>query len=347
MSSKLYVYAVRIGFFVVNSVLFFALLLHSIFYSSFSLVSLNRSFHGSSLTPLLESEKDRSNVVLLDAVGPSIVNAVVGSGSKPGSHHCFSSEPPQGIVSGTTWLEVTGSMPIAKEIVHRLAQTQDVPIEDQVAMGVQYFDIRVSFVNGDLLVDHGVVYGHAADLFPRLTNAMSKSERKGFVVDIRGSFYNPSGINETISKARELFIWAMNGAGLSPTDVKIVHSRHADIVYEATTSNASIAQLVKENREGQPVAAFVTFEASSIIKDGSIVLISALICAGLLEYAMFYVSKHKNRIEEEAKPLLDNLDEEIDRVEKDVKERVEKRAEREADGRGSGETDTGSGRPEI
>lgn len=346
-------YAVRFSIFVISATLFFALLLHSVFYATFSIVELNRDFHVDTLIPSLKSQKERSNVVLLDAIGADIVNAVVNSGSTPGSHHCFSSEPPNGVVSGTGWLEAMNTIPIAKEMTRRIAQTQDLPIEKQVALGVQYFDVRVSFVNGDLLVDHGVVYGHAADLFPRLTSAMSSSGRSGFTVDIRNSHYNPSDSNDTVMKARELFMWAMNGSGLSPSQVNVVHSEHADVTYRATTDGKSIAELVKENKDGQPVASFVTFETGDIVRGGLVVLVSAMVCAALLEVALFYVQKRVQggKIEEEADDLKDALLRDVETAEGDAKRRVEEMErntrEEEPDGRGSVHANTGSGHAEI
>ena len=143
--------------------------------TSTALIDVNTTYHEESLIPFLKDAKvPQHKMLYVDAANSRVIQAIAATGSTPGSHHSYSYKGPTGVVPGSSFISALFDNHISRPTVVGLARTQYRTLAEQLGDGVRYLDLRLSLVDGEVVVDHGgVIFGTFQEFLVDLEKALT------------------------------------------------------------------------------------------------------------------------------------------------------------------------------
>jgi hypothetical protein len=155
----------------------------------------NKELHDNHLIPYLETHPNTTGIpltVTVDFLSNDLASVIKKAGYRLGTHHSFGYKVRgEDTFSGTK--HSLYHVPGLKSLLDHLSVTQYKTVEEQIDLGVTIFDLRLSKIGNEYVVNHGVNFGKLSDF----TAAVNRSKLRNIsneklVISIRKSKYNQS-----------------------------------------------------------------------------------------------------------------------------------------------------------
>lgn len=145
----------------------------------------SRDEYNKSLQSTIENSSPDFNGkwIFVDRVTPELADTIKKHNGIVGTHHAYSYMKPSGFMeTGGMFKTLYGiggpSSPIQlRNIVTKFSVTQKQSLQDQYDMGVRVFDARFSRSDGQILIEHGVIFGTVQQFARDLAQVMKNGEK--------------------------------------------------------------------------------------------------------------------------------------------------------------------------
>jgi hypothetical protein len=253
------------------SLLVFGLLLFYLPRADQRTLALNQDYHRESLGKFVATKDLDTRVILVDAVDEAVAAAVLKSGAQLGAHHAYSYKAPTGIVPGSTFAGLYNSV-LARPWVVGIARTQDKTLEQQLRAGVRVMDMRFSFVDGELVVDHGVIFGTCSQFLAELRAALvAVAPEETVRILARRSDHDQSTELET----HDIVPYLDEHFDI-PAGVEVSSSSHGTVGYTHSSDFDVVNRLITGGDQKHVTALVVTPTVAGIVVSVALVYAAAL-----------------------------------------------------------------------
>ena len=203
-------------------------------------IKLNINFRNKLIESIPESN---AYVIAVDVVNKEVVDVVTKEEKLIATHHSFGYKNPIGVLDR---LKLLWNMPLFRPTLINLAKTQNKTIEEQIDMGVRFFDIRISYQKNQYFVDHGIIFDTLDNCLDELIN----STKNNYVT----VGYNISAWDDSDKSLNEVYTYLRLRL---PGNFEIMYVPNGTFDYIESNDFEAVANLVK-NTEQAMVAGIVT-----------------------------------------------------------------------------------------